>query len=367
MATNPPNQPDNGLARAKSAVDALDAKGLASQVAAFRSDFERMRQEIGKMIVGYDEQVEKIVIALIVGGNVLLEGVPGLGKTMLIRALSETLALNFRRVQFTPDLMPADIIGTNIVDENESGGRSLRFQPGPLFTNLLLADEINRATPRTQSALLEAMEEHTVTVGGNTYVLEEPFFVMATQNPIEQSGTYPLPAAQLDKFLFKLIVGYPNAAELDQIIERTTSTAPPVLNRVTTRQKILEMRELAARVPVAPHVQRYASTLVLATDPTSSYATELSKRCARTGASPRGVLGLLASARIKALLDGRYQVSTGDIRNMAAAVLRHRVTRSFEAENENITSDDIIADLLENIDEEAAAAKPKAASQRRTA
>jgi MoxR-like ATPase len=330
-----------------------DEAALASRIEAFRGDFERMRSEVAKMMVGYDDQLEKVLIALVTGGNVLLESVPGLGKTLLVHTLSRVLHLSFRRVQFTPDLMPADIIGTNVVDEADSGVRMLHFQKGPLFTHLLLADEINRATPRTQSALLEAMEEHTVTVGGETHVLEEPFFVMATQNPIEQAGTYPLPSAQLDKFLFKLILGYPTGDELDEIIQRTTVDTPPVLETVTRRETILEMRELARHVPVASHVERYAALLVTATHPESAWATEMGKRCIRLGASPRGVLALLAGARVCALLDGRCQVSTDDVRAMAVATLRHRITRSFEAESEEVSPDRIIEDVLANVSPDA--------------
>ena len=332
----------------------LDEAALAAAIGGFRKDFDAMRGEVGKMIVGYREQVEKVLIALIVGGNVLLESVPGLGKTMLVHTLGRVLGLNFRRVQFTADLMPSDIIGTNVVEDDDSGQRSLHFQRGPLFTHLLLADEINRATPRTQSALLEAMEEHTVTVGGHSHVLEEPFFVMATQNPIEQAGTYPLPAAQLDKFLFKLLLGYPDGDELDQILERTTQDTPPVLEAVATREKILEMRALAKSVPAASHVQRYAALLVAATHPESPHATALGKRCIRMGSSPRGVLALLAAARVRALLEGRCQVGTDDVREMAPATLRHRISRSFEAESENVSADRIIEDLLAAISPDAA-------------
>lgn len=340
---------DTAKARAKMA--GLDKEGLKEHIETFRNDFERMRAEIAKMIVGYSDQVESVLIAMIVGGNVLLEGVPGLGKTMLARTMGDVLALNFRRVQFTPDLMPADIIGTNIVDEDESGSRVLRFQQGPLFTHLLLADEINRATPRTQSALLEAMEEHTVTVGGKTYVLEEPFFVMATQNPVEQVGTYPLPVAQLDKFLFKLLVDFPNGEELNEIVLRTTSKTPPEIKTVTTREKILEMRELAARVPVPSHVERYAGMLVLATNPGSEFAPESAKQFVRTGASPRGVLGMLAGGKVRALLAGRAQVSMEDVQSLAVSILRHRVARSFEAESEGITADKIVEDIIADVDE----------------
>jgi len=347
-------EPNAGGSDAAETIDGLSADALAERIAQFRDDFERTRAEVAKMMVGYDDQIEKVLIALVTGGNVLLEGVPGLGKTLLVHTLSDVLHLSFRRVQFTPDLMPADIIGTNVVDEDDAGTRTLHFQKGPLFTHLLLADEINRATPRTQSALLEAMEEHTVTVGGETHVLEEPFFVMATQNPVEQAGTYPLPAAQLDKFLFKLILGYPDGDELDEIIQRTTVEAPPVLEAVTQREKVLEMRELARRVPVASHVERYAALLVTATHPDSDHATEMGKRCIRLGASPRGVLALLAGARVRALLDGRCQVSTDDVRAMAVATLRHRITRSFEAESDDVGPDDIIHDLLDHVTPDAA-------------
>ena len=329
----------------------ISADDAEAKIAEFRRDFDECMKEIGRMIVGMNDVVEKVLISMIAGGNVLLEGVPGLGKTMLVRALSQTLQINFRRVQFTPDLMPADIIGTNVVMDDESGRRSLRFQAGPIFTHLLLADEINRATPRTQSALLEAMEEHGVTVGGTTHKLEEPFFVMATQNPLEQAGTYPLPAAQLDKFMFKLIVNYPTFDDLDQIIERTTSDVPIELKRVTTREKILQMRHLVRRVPVAAHVESYAARLVLASDPTSTYSTAMVKRCAKHGASPRGVLALILGGKIRALLAGRFAVSCEDIRNVAPATLRHRIGRSFEGEAEEISTDSIVADLLKNTPE----------------
>ena len=329
----------------------LSTDEASAQIAEFHRDFDECMKEIGRTIVGMNDVVEKVLIAMISGGNVLLEGVPGLGKTMLVRALSQTLQIDFRRVQFTPDLMPADIVGTNFVMEDATGRRTLRFQPGPIFTHLLLADEINRATPRTQSALLEAMEEHSVTVGGTTHKLEEPFFVMATQNPLEQAGTYPLPAAQLDKFMFKLIVSYPTFDELDQIIERTTSAVQVELKRVTTREKILKMRQLVRRVPVAAHVESYAARLVLASDPGSSYATAMVKRCARHGASPRGVLALILGGKIRALLSGRFAVSCEDIRNVAPATLRHRIGRSFEGEAEEVSPDAIVADLMKNMPE----------------
>ncbi len=324
---------------------------VAAEIKAFDTDFQRVMNEVGKMIVGMRDVVEKVVIAMITGGNVLLEGVPGLGKTQLVKVLSQALQIDFRRVQFTPDLMPADILGTNMVTEDSTGKRTLQFQRGPVFTHLLLADEINRATPRTQSALLEAMEEHSVTVGGITYKLEEPFFVLATQNPVEQAGTYPLPAAQLDKFMFKLIVGYPTFEELDEVIERTTTSVPPEIERVTSRDEILRMRQLVRSVPVAGHVESYAARLALATDPASQYATEMVRKFIRHGSSPRGVLALILGGKIRALLDGRYSLGCGDIQNIAPAALRHRLAINFDGESDGITSDDVIADLLKQVPE----------------
>jgi len=328
-----------------------DAAAIAAEIKAFNTDFQRVMNEVGKMIVGMHDVVEKVVIAMICGGNVLLEGVPGLGKTQLVKVLSQALHIDFRRVQFTPDLMPADILGTNMVSEDSTGRRSLQFQRGPVFTHLLLADEINRATPRTQSALLEAMEEHSVTVGGITYKLEEPFFVLATQNPVEQAGTYPLPAAQLDKFMFKLIVGYPTFEELDEVIERTTTAAPPEIERVTNRDEILRMRQLVRRVPVAGHVESYAARLVMATDPASHYATDQVRKYIRHGSSPRGVLALLLGGKIRSLLDGRFSIGCGDVQNIALAALRHRLAINFDGESDGITSDDVIVELLKEVPE----------------
>jgi len=343
--------PAPGIKPAAKEIERLTEAEVAAEIGAFRRDFGDCMKEVGKMIVGMNEVVEKVLISMIAGGNVLLEGVPGLGKTMLVRALSQALQINFRRVQFTPDLMPADIIGTNVVMEDDTGRRALRFQAGPIFTHLLLADEINRATPRTQSALLEALEEHSVTVGGVTHTLEEPFFVMATQNPLEQAGTYPLPAAQLDKFMFKLIVTYPTFKDLDEIIERTTSDASIELRRVTSREQILRMRQLVRRVPVAAHVEGYAARLVLASDPESPFATPLVKRYVRYGSSPRGVLALILGGKIRALLEGRFAVGCEDIRNVAAPTLRHRIARSFEGEAEEISTDKVVDDLLKHTPE----------------
>ncbi|HEY3322835.1 MAG TPA: AAA family ATPase [Planctomycetota bacterium] len=323
----------------------------AAEIGAFNQDFRHVMAEVGKMIVGMQDVVEKVVIAMISGGNVLLEGVPGLGKTQLVKVLSQALQIDFRRVQFTPDLMPADIVGTNMVAEDSGGRRTLQFQRGPIFTHLLLADEINRATPRTQSALLEAMEEHSVTVGGVTYRLDEPFFVLATQNPVEQAGTYPLPAAQLDKFMFKLLVDYPTFDELDAIIERTTSSVPPQINRVTSRDEILRMRQLVRRVPVAGPVESYAARLCLASDPLSAFAAPMIRKYAKHGSSPRGILALILGGKIRALLDGRYSVGCADIQNVAPATLRHRIALNFDGESEEIAPDALVADLLKSVPE----------------
>ncbi|MBI2192413.1 MAG: AAA family ATPase [Planctomycetes bacterium] len=315
------------------------------QIAQFIRDFATLRQEVAKMIVGYEDVVEKVLICLFAGGNVLLEGVPGLGKTMLVRVLAQALHCHFRRVQFTADLMPSDILGTNMIVQ-QGGRRELVFQKGPIFTHLLLADEINRATPRTQSALLEAMEEHSVTVGAQTHTLEEPFFVLATQNPIEQAGTYPLPQAALDKFLFKLVVGYPGFADLEEIIRRTTQSKLPEIHRVMTREKVLEMSQLVREVPVSPHVERYAGRLVLASHPESPYATEMVKRYVKAGSSPRGIVGLLLGGKVRALLSGRFSVSCEDIRNVATSTLRHRVQLTFEGQAEEVPADRIVDDLV---------------------
>jgi MoxR-like ATPase len=336
---------------ARPAAVPVTSEAVAADIKAFDQDFKRVMTEVGKMIVGMQDVVEKVVIAMIAGGNVLLEGVPGLGKTQLVKVLSQALQIEFRRVQFTPDLMPADIVGTNMVTEDSTGRRTLQFQRGPIFTHLLLADEINRATPRTQSALLEAMEEHSVTVGGTTFKLEEPFFVLATQNPVEQAGTYTLPAAQLDKFMFKLIVPYPTFDELDEVIERTTTSAPPEIERVTSRDEILRMRQLVRRVPVSAHVENYAARLVLATDPHSKYATDLVRKYVRHGSSPRGVLALILGGKIRALLDGRFSLSCGDIQNIAVGALRHRLSINFDGESDGIAADAVVQDLLKNVPE----------------
>ncbi len=306
----------------------------------FRDTFRAITGEIRRVIVGYDDVVEHTLTALVIGGNVLVEGVPGLGKTMMLLALARACDLRFRRVQFTPDLMPADITGTNMIAQDEHGRRTMAFAPGPVFTHLLLADEINRATPRTQSALLEAMEEHAVSAGGETMPLDEPFFVMATQNPIEQEGTYPLPEAALDKFAFKLLVDMPDAAALAEILERTTAESAPEPQSVATRDDILKLRETAAQVPVAPIVEEAAMRLIT--------ATRAGHRFVKSGVSPRALTTLLLAGRVRALLQGRYNVSADDVRALAPAALRHRITLSFEAESQNVTPDDVIAELLES-------------------
>jgi MoxR-like ATPase len=287
-----------------------------------------------------------------VGGHVLLEGVPGLGKTHLVRTLSEVLDIRFSRIQFTPDLMPADIMGTNLIVETPGGGKEFRFQPGPVFANIILADEINRATPKTQSALLEAMQEHSVTTGGEVRRLEEPFFVMATQNPIEMEGTYPLPEAQLDRFLFKIVVEFPSSGELEAIIDRTTGAATPVANKVMDRAELLAMRDFVRNVAVAPEVRNYAIRLVLATHPEpgrdGSCAPDMVKKFVRYGASPRGAQAIMLGAKALGMLDGRYQVSFADVAKIALPALRHRIILNFEGEAEGIKPDQILREILES-------------------
>jgi MoxR-like ATPase len=281
--------------------------------------------------------------------HALLEGVPGLGKTMLVRTLAGVLGLEFSRIQFTPDLMPADIIGTVVLDEGAGGARSLEFRRGPVFANIVLADEVNRATPKTQSALLEAMQEHRVTVGRTTHVIEEPYFVLATQNPLEMEGTYPLPEAQLDRFFYKLSVPFPSRDELHAIIDRTTSTQHAEVKRVVSREQILQMQALVRRVPVARHVQDYAIRVLQATHPTGEEAPELVKRFVRTGASPRGAQAMLLGAKVRALFDGRFAASIDDVKATALAALRHRVLLSFEGEAEGVAPDRVISEILKKL------------------
>ena len=326
------------------------------QIQSFRDTYAGLRAEIGRVLVGQDDVVDSTLIALFAGGHVLLEGVPGLGKTLLVRTLGEVLDLSFNRIQFTPDLMPADILGTNLVMETPGGRREFQFQKGPIFAHLILADEINRATPKTQSALLEAMQEHQVTAAGEIRRLAEPFFVMATQNPIDQEGTYPLPEAQLDRFFFKLIVGYPSGSELTEVINRTTAGKTAAPNRVLSRETLQELMTLVREVPVASHVKDYAVRLVLASHPKTNTAVPIANQYLRFGSSPRGGQALILAGKVRALAQGRFNVSFEDIHTVAPATLRHRLIVNFEAEAEGITTDHIIAQILKDVPPDAAAA-----------
>jgi len=330
-----------------------DIESAKQACAAFRDVFNRLRAEIAKTIVGHETIVEQTLIALFSGGHVLLEGVPGLGKTLLISTLSRTLTLPFARIQFTPDLMPADITGTSVVVEDErTGHRVFQFRPGPIFKQLVLADEINRATPKSQSALLEAMQEHSVTVGGTTHRLAEPFFVMATQNPIEQEGTYPLPEAQLDRFFFKIVVPYSNREELNMIVNRTTRNIAETVRPIVDGPYILKAQKLARRIVVAPHVQDYAIRLVLATHPGGTHGDPKIGKYIHVGVSPRGGQALITAAKVKALMDGRYAVGFRDINDIAPSALRHRIVRSFEAEADGFSTDDIVEHLMDFVPRE---------------
>jgi MoxR-like ATPase len=321
------------------------------RIATFKSATDRLRMEIAKVIVGQREIVDDVLVALVAGGHVLLEGVPGLGKTTLVRTLAGAVSLDFSRIQFTPDLMPSDITGTKVAVQDEAGHTSLEFQPGPIFANIILADEINRATPRTQSAMLEAMQERSVTVGRVTHRLADPFFVLATQNPLEMDGTYTLPEAQLDRFLFKLQVEFPTSEDLHTILERTTGWTEPAIAPVMDREKLLELRRLAAEIAVAPHVRDYAIRLVMATHPDKPGATDLVRRYVRIGASPRGAQALILAARVRAIFDGRPAASTRDVRDAALPALRHRMIRTFEGEAESVTTDRILGEVLERVRE----------------
>ncbi len=325
-----------------------DTTSLESLAQQFRADYDGVKEQVSKIIVGHEEIIDGVLTCLFVGGHALLEGVPGLGKTLLIRSLSEALRLDFSRIQFTPDLMPADVTGTTIVVEGDHG-REFKFQHGPIFAQMVLADEINRATPKTQSALLEAMQEHSVTVGGETHLLDEPFFVMATQNPIEQEGTYPLPEAQLDRFFYKLSVGYSGREELAEIINRTTKETHPQIKPVLDAANIVEYQALIRQVVVANHVQDFAVRAVLSTHPDGQYATPMVNQFLRFGASPRAAQAIILGSKVIALLDGRAHVSMEDIKKTIIPAMRHRILLNFEGEAEGISTDDILQNVIDTL------------------
>jgi MoxR-like ATPase len=320
-------------------MDDNEIKGIVDTIKA-------VENEVGKAIIGQKDVVRQVLIAVFTGGNVLLEGSPGLGKTQLVKTLSRVMDLSFSRIQFTPDLMPADVVGTNIIMKDERGNSKFEFQQGPVFAHLVLADEINRATPKTQSALLEAMQEHTVTVGNSTYHLEEPFMVLATQNPLESEGTYPLPEAQLDRFLFKLIVPYPNLEELKGIVGITVNNEAVELQKVIDRARILEIREILKQVPISKLVEEYALKVVLATHADYEKAPQLSKKYIRYGASPRAAQAIISTARVRAVMDGRYNVAFDDIKYVAPSALRHRFFMNFDAVADGVTAESIIDEIL---------------------
>ena len=310
----------------------------------FKERFDAIRAEVGKALIGQTEIVDRALVGLAAGGHVLLEGMPGLGKTLLVRSLAEALSLDFSRIQFTPDMMPADVTGTNVLDES----RAFAFRPGPIFGQIILADEINRATPKTQSAMLEAMQEHAVTVGGKRHALKEPFLVLATQNPVEQEGTYPLPEAQLDRFFFKLLVPFPTKAELAEVVMLTTGEGLGKPQPVATGEDVLRMREIARGVPVARAVLDYGLSLVIGTHPGEGGSPKATRYC-RYGSSPRGAQALLAAAKIRALREGRFNVAREDLEAEAVPALRHRVLLNFEAEADGVTADDVIADVIGHV------------------
>jgi len=326
---------------------------IEAQVAQFGENFQHVRAEIAKVIVGHADVVEGLLTCLLCGGHALLEGVPGLGKTLLVKSLGAVLHLDFSRIQFTPDLMPADITGTRVVSQDEEGHRYFEFQQGPIFSNIVLADEINRATPKTQSALLEAMQEQTVTIAGVEYRLQLPFLVLATQNPLEMDGTYPLPEAQLDRFFLKLQVSYPSFEDLSEIVDRTTQRQERLLEPILQEAKILEAQQFVRDVPIASHVKNYAIRMVMATHPQTPAASEQVKRYVRYGSSPRGVQSLVLAGKVRALFQGRFHVSIEDLRTVALPCLRHRLILNFEGEAEGVDSADLIRDILEHLREQA--------------
>ena len=326
------------------------------QIGKFREVYNSLREEIGKVIVGQDAIVDGTLNALFANGHVLLEGVPGLGKTLLVRTLSQVLDLSFKRIQFTPDLMPADVLGTNMVHETDDGKRAFEFQHGPIFAHLVLADEINRATPKTQSAMLEAMQERSVTIGGEIRKLDLPFFVLATQNPIDQEGTYPLPEAQLDRFFYKLLVDYPTAGELSEIVTRTTEGTKVQVSKVVDGATLIELQQLVQQVPVASHVKDYAVRLILATHPNTETAQEITNQFLKFGSSPRGAQALLLGAKVRALTEGRFNVSFDDVAEVALPALRHRLIVNFEAEAEGVTTDLVLQKIMAEVPRDAVAA-----------
>jgi MoxR-like ATPase len=318
-------------------------------VSTFQKKIGLLREEVGRVIVGQRDIVDGVLTCVLAGSHALLEGVPGLGKTMLVRTLSDAMGLEFSRIQFTPDLMPADIIGTTVIEDSASGSRGFEFRKGPIFANIVLADEVNRATPKTQSALLEAMQERRVTVGRTTHEIGAPYFVLATQNPLEMEGTYPLPEAQLDRFFFKLHVAFPNRDELHSILDRTTTEYVSGVKKVVSKDDVLSMQALARAVPVAKHVQDYAVRVLLSTHPTDATAPSPVKKYVRTGASPRGAQAMLFAAKIRALLDGRFAASIDDVRAAVLPALRHRVLLNFEGEAEGIKTDTVLEQIVKEL------------------
>jgi len=328
-------------------------ESFEQRAAQFTERYKAVYQQINRVIVGHNDIVHGILTCLFVGGHCLLEGVPGLGKTLLVRTLAQTLDLDFSRIQFTPDLMPADILGTNMIIEDQAGKREFQFQKGPIFTQICLADEINRATPKTQSAMLETMQEKSVTISGNVYQMKPPFFVMATQNPIEQEGTYPLPEAQLDRFFFKLLLGYSDRAELNTIVERTTRELIIEPDKVMDGSEIVQWQQLIREVIIAPHVQDYLVRLTLATHPEGPFSLPETNQYLRWGSSPRGAQTLALAAKVRALLGGRFNVSFEDVRRVFLPAIRHRVILNFEAEAEGIEPDKVLLDILQQVPEKA--------------
>ena len=325
------------------------AETIEDRARDFLRDYQAVRTQVRRVIVGHEEVVDGVLTCLCVGGHCLLEGVPGLGKTLLVRTLAQTLRLQFSRIQFTPDLMPADILGTNMFVESEDGRRAFEFRRGPIFTQVLLADEINRATPKTQSALLETMQEGSATIGGSTFLMEPPFFVLATQNPIEQEGTYPLPEAQLDRFFYKVLAGYPTREELNTVLDRTTRATHDTAEAVIDGPRILAMQRLVREVAIAPHVQDYAVRLVLATHPGGPHAAEAANKWLRFGSGPRGAQALVLGAKVQALLHNRFNVGFEDIKSVVLPALRHRVLLNFEAQAEGVSPDAVLKELIEKV------------------